>query len=99
MNKNPSTNPEYIKVETEDMVIDRIIIDPGKCHIVEIVLNTEEEKIILTEVTGLIIELGLDHDQEITKVIEGMTNLLIDKVTEEKISDKIMVSKDIEQEA
>ena len=30
--------------------------------------------------------------------IEGLTGLIIDKATEEKISDKIMVSKDIEQE-
>ena len=30
--------------------------------------------------------------------IEGMTGLIIDKATEEKISDKIMVSKDREQE-
>ena len=27
-------------------------------------LNTEEEEIIVTEVTGLIIELGVDQDQE-----------------------------------
>ena len=80
------------------MVRDRIIIGPGKCHIVEIVLNTEEEEIIVTEVTGLMIELGVDQDQEMTMVIEGMTDLLIDKVTEEIISDKIMVSKDIGQE-
>ena len=30
--------------------------------------------------------------------IEGMTGLIIDKATEEKIIDKIMVSNDIEQE-
>ena len=60
-------------------------------------LNTEEEEIIVPEVTGLIIELGIDQDQEMTIEIEGMTDLLIDKITEEKISDKIMVSKDIEQ--
>ena len=80
------------------MVIDRILIDSGKGHIVEIVLNTvEEEEIIVTEVTGLIIELGVDQDQEMAMEIEGMIDLIIDKVTEEKISDKIMVSKDIEQ--
>ena len=78
-------------------VIDRKIIDPGKGHIAEIALSTiEEEEIILTEVTGLIIELGVD--QEMIMEIEGMTGLIIDKATEEKISDKIMVSKDIEQE-
>ena len=80
------------------MVIDRIIIGPGKGHIVESMLNTEEEEIIVTEVTGLIIELGVDQDQEMTMEIEGMTDLLRDKVMEEKISDKILVSKDIEQE-
>ena len=79
------------------MVIDRKIIDPGKGHIAEIALSTiEEEEIILTEITGLIIELGAD--QEMIMEIEGMTGLIIDKATEEKISDKIMVSKDIEQE-
>ena len=96
--KSPSTNQEYIRVETEDMVIDRIIIGPGRGHIVDITLNTEEEETIVTEVTGLIIELGVNQDQEMTMEIERMTDLLIDKVTEEKISDKIMVSKDIEQE-
>ena len=55
----------------------------------------EEEEIILTEVTGLIIELGVD--QEMIMEIEGMIGLIIDKATEEKISDKILVSKDIEQ--
>ena len=54
----------------------------------------EEEEIILTEVTGLIIELGVD--QEMIMEIEGMTGLIINKATEEKISDKIMVSKYIE---
>ena len=79
------------------MVIDGIIIDPGKGHIVEIVLSTvEEEEIIVTEVTGLIIE--LEVDQEMTMEIEEMTGLIIDKVTAERISEKIMVSKDIEQE-
>ena len=58
--------------------------------------TVEEEEIIVTEVTGLIIE--LEVDQEMTMEIEGMTGLIIDKVTEERISDKIMVSKDIEQE-
>ena len=88
----------YIKLETEDMVIDRIIVDPWKGDIVEIVLNTEEEEVIVTEVTGLIIELGVDQDQEMTMEIEGMTDLLVDKVTEEKISNKIVVNKDLEQE-
>ena len=79
------------------MVIDRKIIDPGKGHIVEIMLSTiEEEEIILTEVTGLIIELGVD--QEMIMEIERMTGLAIDKATEEKISDKIVVNRDIEQE-
>ena len=79
------------------MVIDRKIIDPGKGHIAQIMLSTiEEEEIILTEVTGLIIELGVD--QEMIMEIERMTGLIIDKATEEKISDKVMVSKDIEQE-
>ena len=74
------------------------MIGPGKGHTEEIVLNTEEEEIIVTKVTCLILELGVDQDQEMTMEMEGMTDLLIDKVTEEKISDKIMVSKDIEQE-
>ena len=79
------------------MVIDRIIIDPGKGHIVQIVLSTIQEKeIIITEVTGLITELGVD--QEMTMEIEVMADLIIDQATEEKISDKIMVSKDIELE-
>ena len=96
--KRPSANQEYIKVETEVTVIDKIIIGPGKGHIVEIMFNTEKEEIIVTEVTGLIIELGIDEDQEMTMEMEGMTDLLIDKVTEEKISERIMVSKDIGQE-
>ena len=79
------------------MVIDRIIIDPGKGHITEITLSTTEEgEIILTEVRGLTIELGVD--QEMIMEIEGMTGLIIYKATEEKISDRIMVSKGIEQE-
>ena len=79
------------------MVIDRKIIDPGKGHIAQIMLSTiEEEEIILTEVTGLIIELGID--QEMIMEIERMTGLIIDKATEEKISGKVMVSNDIEQE-
>ena len=55
--------------------------------------TTQEEEIMLTEVTGLIIELGVD--QEMILVIEGMIGLIIDKATEEKISDKIVVGKDI----
>ena len=95
--KEPSTKQEYIKVETEDMVIDRIIIDPGKGHRVAIMLSTvQEEEIIVTVVTGLIIK--LEVDQEMTMEVEGMTGLIIDKVTEERISDKIMENKDIEQE-
>ena len=54
----------------------------------------KEEEIILTEVTGQIIELGVD--QEMIMEIEGMTGFIIDKATEEKISDKVVVSKDIE---
>ena len=42
----------------------------------------EEEEITLTEVTGLIIELG--EGQEMIMEIEGMTGLIIDKATEEK---------------
>ena len=41
-------------------------------------------------------ELGVD--QGIVMRIEEMTGLIIDKVTEEKISDRIIVSKDIELE-
>ena len=49
-------NPEYIRVETEGIVIERIIIDPGKSHIAQITLSTiQKGEIILTEVTGLII--------------------------------------------
>ena len=71
----------YIRVETEDAVIDRTITDPGKGHIAEIMFyTTEEEEIILTEVTGLIIELGVY--QEMIMEIEGMKGLIIDKVTE-----------------
>ena len=95
--KSPSTNQEYIKVETEDAVIDRIIINAGNGHVVEIVLSTEEEEeIVVTEVTGQIIE--LEVNQEMTMVIEGMTGLIMDKNIEERISDMIMVSKDLEQE-
>ena len=73
------------------------MIDPGKGHIAEITLSTiEKGEITLTEVTGLIIELGVDRTMIME--IEGMTGLIIDKGTEEKISDKIVVSKDIEQE-
>ena len=51
------------RVETEVAVIDRKILDPGKGHIAGIVLSTiEEEEIILIEVTGLIIELGVDQE-------------------------------------
>ena len=60
-------------------------------------LNTiEEGEIIPTEVTGPIIELGVD--QGMAMEIEKMTGLIIGKVTEEKISDRSMVSKDIELE-
>ena len=77
------------------MVIDRTVTDPGKGRIAEIMLSTiEEEEITLTEVTGLMIQLGVG--QEMIMEIEGMTALIIDKATEEKISDKIVVSKDIE---
>ena len=42
------------------MVIERKIIDLGKGHIAEIMLSAiEDGEIVLTEVTGLIIELGL----------------------------------------
>ena len=60
-------------------------------------LSTIEEKdITLTEVTVLIIELGVG--QEMIMEIEGMTGLITEKATEEKISDKIVVSKDMEEE-
>ena len=79
------------------MVIDRITIEPGKGHIAEIELSTvQEEEIMLTEVTGLTIELRAD--QEMIMEIEGMTGLIIDKVTEKKMSDMIVVSKDMEQQ-
>ena len=58
--------------------------------------NIEEGEIILTKVTGLIMELGVD--QEMIMEIEGMTGLIVDKATKEKISNKIMVSNDIEKE-
>ena len=46
----------------EVTVIDRKIIDPVKGHTAEIGLSTiEEVEIILTEVTGLIIEQGGDQ--------------------------------------
>ena len=48
------------------------------------------------EVTGPIIELGVD--QGMAMEIEEMTGLIIGEVTEEKISDRSMVSKDIELE-
>ena len=77
------------------MVIDRKIVDPGKDHIAEIMLSTiEEEEITLTEVTAIIIELRVD--QEMIMEMKEMTGLIIGKATEEKISDKIMVNKDIE---
>ena len=56
----------------------------------------EEEDIILIDVAGLIIELGVY--QEIIKGIDEMTGLIIEKLTKEKISDKSMVSEDIELE-
>ena len=44
----PSIDLEYIKVEKEDAVIDRTIIDPGKGLIAEITLSIiEEEEITL----------------------------------------------------
>ena len=95
--ENSSIDQEYIKVETEDAVIDKIIVDSGKGLIAEITLSIiEEGEIILIEVKGLIIEVGVD--QEMIMGMEEMTGLIIDKVTEEKISDKSMVSKDIELE-
>ena len=46
----------------------------------DLALNTiEEEEIIVTEVTGLIIEQGVNQDQEITMEIEGMTGLIKDQ--------------------
>ena len=79
------------------MVIDRAITDPGKGLIAEIPLSIiEEDEIILIEVTGLIIEKGVD--QGMVMGIEEMTGLIIGKVTEEKISDRSVVSKDIELE-
>ena len=56
----------------------------------------KEQEIILIEVTGLIIEIGVH--QEMIIGTEEMTGLIIDKVTEEKIIDKSMVSKDTELE-
>ena len=79
--KEPQYKPRVYQGRTEDAVMDKIIIGPGKGHIVEIMLNTEEEEIIVTEVTGLTIELGVHQDQEMTMEMEGMTDLLIDKVT------------------
>ena len=56
----------------------------------------EEREIIPIEVTDPIIELG--EDQGMVMGIEEMTDVIIDKVTEEKVSDRSMVSKDIELE-
>ena len=53
----------------------------------------EEGEIIPIEVTGPIIELGVD--QGMVMGIEEMTGLIIDKLTVEKILDRSMVSKDI----
>ena len=41
-------------------------------------LNTEEEEIIVTEVTGLIIELGVDQDQEMTMEI-GRNDIFVNR--------------------
>ena len=79
------------------MVIDKIIIDPGKGLIAEIMFDTiEEGEIMSIEVTGPIIELGVDQGRAME--IEKMTDLIIGKVTEEKISDRSVVNKDIELE-
>ena len=79
------------------MVIDRIITDPGKTLIAEITLSIiEEGEIMPIEVTSPIIELVVG--QGMVMGIEEMTGLIIDKVTEEKISDKSVVNKDIELE-
>ena len=56
----------------------------------------DEGEIIPIEVTGPIIELGVDQGMDIE--IEEITGLIIGKVTEEKISDRSMVSKDIKLE-
>ena len=93
----PSIDQEYIKVETEDAVLDRKIIGPEKGLTAEIALNTiEEEEIITTEVTGLIIELGVD--QGMAMEIEDVTGLIIGKVTKETILGRSIVSKDTEIE-
>ena len=75
------------------MVIDEKIIGPEKGLTAEVVLNTiEEEEIITIEVTGPIIELGVD--QGMAMEIEDMTGLIIGKVTGETILGRSMVSKD-----
>ena len=79
------------------MVIDNIIIDQRKGLIAEITLSIiEEGEIIPMEVTGPIVELGVDQGMVIG--IEEMTGLIIDKGTGEKISDRSIVSNDIELE-
>ena len=79
------------------MVIDKKIIGPRKGLTAEIMLSIiEEEEIITIEVTGPIIELGLD--QEMAMEIEEMTGLIIDKVTKETVLGKSMVTKDTEIE-
>ena len=60
-------------------------------------LNTvEEEKIRTIEVTGPIIELGVD--QAMAMEIEDITGLIIGTVTEETILGRSMVIKDTEIE-
>ena len=58
--------------------------------------SIEEEETITIEVTGPIIELGVD--QGMAMGIEDMTGLTIGKVTEETILGRSMVSKDTEIE-
>ena len=56
----------------------------------------EEEEIITIEVTGPIIELGVD--QGMAMEIEDMTGLIIGRFTEETILGRSMVSQDAEIE-
>ena len=80
------------------MVIERKAIGPDKGLTAEIVVSIIEEEgtIAIIEVTDPIIELGVG--QGMAMEIEEMTDLIMDKVTEETILVKSMVSKGTEIE-
>ena len=95
MEEKTNIGPEFIKVEVEDMVADKVTMVLETDHIVETIIKItiEEEETTVIEVVIEIIGpiIGITVGQEIGTVTEMVTGITIDQITKRKTVVKGMV--------